>query len=388
MTPTFDWFTLDGPNVPPDPTCVPGSGANADPVITSATASQTFGVAPLPVNFTAAATDADGDPLTYLWDFDNDGSIDATGATASAHLHRGRLADREADGHRRQGRRRHPHDRRSPCSRRTTRTARFRALVFSKTAAFRHGSIPAGITAIKALGTAKNFQVDATEDAAWFRDDILSHYDTVIFLSTTGDVLTDTQQAAFERYIRAGGGYAGIHSAADTEYGWPWYGQLVGAYFRNHPNGTPTATIVVEDTTDPSTAGIPARWTRSDEWYNYQSPVNPVVNGGGNDYNPRNTAGIHVLLTMDESTYAEADGSDGVDDDHPIAWCHRFDGGRSWYTGLAHTRRVVHRRDDALAPAGGHRDHGRRHAVRGLRQGAAGQPEPDGERRAHARPAT
>ena len=79
----------------------------------------------------------------------------------------------------------------------------------------------------------------------------------MIFLSTTGDVLNDTQQAAFERYIRAGGGYVGIHSAADTEYGWPWYGQLVGAYFRNHPNGTPTATVVVEDTTDPSTAGHP-----------------------------------------------------------------------------------------------------------------------------------
>ena len=132
----------------------------------------------------------------------------------------------------------------------------------------------------------------------------------MIFLSTTGDVLNDTQQAAFERYIRAGGGYAGIHSAADTEYGWPWYGKLVGAYFRNHPNGTPTATTVVEDTTDPSTAGIPARWTRADEWYNYQSPDNPVVNGGGNDYSPRNTAGVHVLLTMDESTYAEADGTD------------------------------------------------------------------------------
>ncbi len=65
--------------------------------------------------------------------------------------------------------------------------------------------------------------------------------------------------------------------------------------------------------------------------------VNPVVNGGGTDYSARNTEGIHVLLTMDESTYAEADGSDGVDDDHPIAWCHRYDGGRAWYTGLGHT---------------------------------------------------
>ena len=83
VTPTFDWFTIEGPNVPPDPNCTPGTGANTDPVITSATASQSFGIAPLPVDFTAAATDADGDPLTYLWDFDNDGSIDATGATAA-----------------------------------------------------------------------------------------------------------------------------------------------------------------------------------------------------------------------------------------------------------------------------------------------------------------
>jgi type 1 glutamine amidotransferase len=167
---------------------------------------------------------------------------------------------------------------------------------------------------------------------------VLAHYDTVIWLSTTSDVLDDAQQAAFERYIRAGGGYTGIHSAADTEYTWPWYGQLVGAYFRNHPSGTPTATVIVEDTGDPSTAGLPARWERTDEWYNYQSPVNPVVNGGGTDYSARNTSGVHVLLKMDESTYVEDDGSDGTDDDHPISWCHRFDGGRAFYTGLGHTQ--------------------------------------------------
>ena len=87
--------------------------------------------------------------------------------------------------------------------------------------------------------TDNNFQVDHTEDATAFRDDILSHYDSVIWLSTTGDVLNATQQAAFEHYIRAGGGYTGIHAAADTEYEWKWYGSLVGAYFRNHPAGTP-----------------------------------------------------------------------------------------------------------------------------------------------------
>ena len=215
---------------------------------------------------------------------------------------------------------------------------RFRALVFSKTAAFRHDSIPQGIAAVQSLGNQYGFQVDATEDASLFRDDVLSHYDVVIWMSTTGDVLTDTQQAAFERFIKAGGGYAGVHSSTDTEYTWPWYGQLVGAYFRNHPAGTPTATVVREDKTDPSTSFLQDRWQRTDEWYNFQSPVNPVVNGGGVDYSPRATSGTHVLLTMDESTYAEDDGTDTADDDHPISWCRKFDGGRMWYTGMGHTQ--------------------------------------------------
>jgi len=147
-------------------------------------------------------------------------------------------------------------------------------------------------------------------------------------------VLNDTQQAAFERFIRSGKGYVGIHAAADGEYDWRWYGNLVGAYFRNHPDGTPTATVVTEDTTDPSTAGLPARWSRTDEWYNYKAPTN----ASGDDYSARSTTGVHVLLKMDESTYAENDGSDGVDDDHPISWCQKYDGGRSWYTGLGHTQ--------------------------------------------------
>ena len=135
----------------------------------------------------------------------------------------------------------------------------------------------------------------------------------VVWLSTTGDVLNDGQQAAFERFIRAGGGYAGIHSAADTEYDWKWYGRLVGAYFLSHPSGTfpnggREGTVVVEDTTDRSTQGVPApRWGRIDEWYNYK-PVN-FEQTGDVDYSPR--ANVHVLASLDESTYDEADGSDG-----------------------------------------------------------------------------
>ena len=116
-------------------------------------------------------------------------------------------------------------------------------LVFSETAGFRHDSIDEGIAAIQALGAANDFAVTATEDSSQFNAANLAQYDAVVFLSTTGDVLSATEQDAFEDYMRAGGGFVGIHAAADTEYTWPWYGQMVGGYFRNHPPGTPTATV-------------------------------------------------------------------------------------------------------------------------------------------------
>ena len=207
--------------------------------------------------------------------------------------------------------------------------------MFSKTAGFRHDSIDEGIAAIEQLGAENDFAVDATEDGAAFTDANLAQYDVVVFLSTTGDVLDATQQAAFERFIQAGNGYVGVHAAADTEYTWPWYGEMLGGYFRNHPAGTPTAAIDIEDGDEPSTTGLPARWTRTDEWYNFQNPVNPSVGGGGTDYSPRDS-GVHVLATIDESTYDEDDGNTD-DDDHPVAWCSQFDGGRVWYTALGHT---------------------------------------------------
>ena len=134
-------------------------------------------------------------------------------------------------------------------------------LVFSKTGGFRHDSIDEGIAAIQSLGAANGFTVTATEDGAAFTDQNLAQFDVVVFLSTTGEVLSDAQQTAFENYIRSGGGYAGIHAASDTEYTWPWYGELVGGYFRNHPAGTPTASVDIEDADEPSTSGVPERWS-------------------------------------------------------------------------------------------------------------------------------
>ncbi|AKH82094.1 hypothetical protein AA958_07460 [Streptomyces sp. CNQ-509] len=196
-------------------------------------------------------------------------------------------------------------------------TEQFSALVFSKTAGFRHSSIPAGIDAIRKLGDDEGFTVDTTEDASAFTDENLARYDVVVWLSTTGDVLDQAQQAAFERYIRSGGGYAGVHAASDTEYAWPWYGELVGAYFKNHP-AQQNATVKVEDPAHPSTAGFAPTWSRFDEWYNYRE-------------NPRGK--VHVLASLDESTYSGGD----MGPEHPITWCQGYDGGRSWYTGMGHT---------------------------------------------------
>ncbi|MEU4676585.1 ThuA domain-containing protein [Micromonospora sp. NPDC023737] len=196
----------------------------------------------------------------------------------------------------------------------------FSVLVFSKTAGFRHDSIPTGIAAIQQLGAEHGFTVDTTEDGGAFNDANLAKYQAVIWLSTTGDVLDGDQQAAFERYVKAGGGYVGIHAASDTEYSWGWYGDLVGAYFAGHPSPQ-QATVKVEDHAHPSTSELPDRWSRFDEWYNYQS-------------NPR--PDVHVLASLDERSYSAGAGAMGAD--HPIAWCQDFDGGRSWYTGGGHTR--------------------------------------------------
>ena len=195
-----------------------------------------------------------------------------------------------------------------------------RLLVFSKTGGFRHASIKDGKITLQKLATEHNFRVDFTEDASVFTDVNLAHYDAVIFLMTTGNILDNTQKAAFERYIRAGGGYVGVHSASDTEYAWSWYGGLVGAYFdRIHGHSKVVqATIHVIDRTHPSTVMLQALWVRTDEWYNFAS-------------NPRGK--VNVLMTIDERTYKG--GTMGAD--HPIAWYHEYDGGRAWYTALGHT---------------------------------------------------
>lgn len=198
-----------------------------------------------------------------------------------------------------------------------------RILVFSKTAGYFHASIPDGVAALQQLGEENGFEVDTTTNAELFTEENLQNYATVVFLSTTGDVLNHTQEAEFERYIQSGGGFVGIHAAADTEYEWGWYGRLVGGYFSDHPGirdphpNVQEGTLDVVDKSHPSTEFLPDQWTRTDEWYSYRN-MNEDVN---------------VLMTIDEDSY-----QGGMDMGyHPMAWYHEYDGGRAFYTASGHT---------------------------------------------------
>jgi len=190
-------------------------------------------------------------------------------------------------------------------------------LIFTKTAGFRHKSIEQGVATITTLGNKHGFTIYHTEEASFINHRNLKKYDTVIFLNTTGDILNDEQQKQFERYIQSGGGWVGIHSATDTEYKWPWYGQLAGAYFNGHPK-IQDADLIVVDKSHPSTKNLQNTWSRKDEWYNFKY-VNPNIN---------------VLITIDENSYEG--GTNG--ENHPVSWYHTYDGGRAFYTALGHTK--------------------------------------------------
>lgn len=191
-----------------------------------------------------------------------------------------------------------------------------RILVYYNTAGWQHSSIPDGKAALEKLGKDNGFQVDATDDSTVFNEENLKKYAAVVFLNTTGNVLNTMQEKAFERYIQAGGGFVGIHSATDTEYDWIWYARLVGANFDSHPE-VQTARLNIIDSTHISTKHLPQVWERKDEWYNFKN-INKNV---------------HVLIKIDENSYKG--GNNGAD--HPMAWYHEFDGGRAFYTALGHT---------------------------------------------------
>lgn len=198
-------------------------------------------------------------------------------------------------------------------------------LVFSKTAGFRHSSIDVAVPAITALAEAHGVSVHATEDASVFTDESLGRFAAAVFVNTTGPLLDEAQQAAFERYIQNGGGYVGIHAASDINLfpapeepmdEWEWYNRLVGAVFNSHPEQQ-EASLIVADADHPATRMLGDPWVRFDEWYNFRELPDHA----------------NVLLRLDTDSF---EGSEHPGE-HAIAWYHEFDGGRAFYTGLGHT---------------------------------------------------
>jgi type 1 glutamine amidotransferase len=198
----------------------------------------------------------------------------------------------------------------------TVRPSSFRVLVFTKHQGYSHRSIPAAVAAVHTLGARHGFTVLATDDANLFVDDALRAFAAVIFLNTTGNILSEEQKAAVERYVHAGGGVLGIHSALDTESGWAWYHRLLGADFANHPP-VQRARLTVSSAAEGGSPRLPQPWERTDEWYNYRARPESVT----------------VLVSVDEESYRGG----AMGGSHPVSWSHDFEGGRAWYTAMGHT---------------------------------------------------
>jgi len=194
--------------------------------------------------------------------------------------------------------------------------AKPKVLIFSKTNGYHHACIPVGIEAIRKLGAENGFDVDATDDSTMINYKNLKKYKTLIFLCPTGKVFGPDEEKDLQKYIHHGGGFVGIHAAADCEYNFQWYGDLVGGYFKSHPKQQQAKFIVV-DKNHPASMNLPDVWDHFDELYNYKY------------FNPD----IKVLVKIDEKSYTGGENGDN----HPMIWYHAFDGGRSFYTELGHT---------------------------------------------------
>ena len=212
----------------------------------------------------------------------------------------------------------------------------FKALMITETTIWHHESIDNGIIAINELAATHNFEVKRQQKGIPITYDILKPYDVVIFLNTTGNIFTDGEKIAFEKFIQSGKGYVGIHAASDTEYEWKWYTKLVGHMFKIHPLQQ-TAQLNILDKNFPGLEHFPDTLLFTDEWYDFYTAT---------------VTDLNYLITVDEKTYdPKADWtssgrakSDGMGTFHPIAWYHEFDGGRSFYTALGHKEKVYENR--------------------------------------------
>jgi uncharacterized protein len=189
-----------------------------------------------------------------------------------------------------------------------------------------HDNIAASVAAIRKLGAANGFAVDASDDPAVFTVVNLKQYRALVFSNSNNQAFaTDSQRQAFQAFIRSGGGFVGIHSASGSERDWDYYQKVVGGKFKRHPKLQPF-TVQVVDPKFPAAQGLPASFAWEDECY----------------YVEKLQAGIRPVLTTDPHKVADpqfaTDPGDLVNGMRPLAWYQTFDGGREFYLALGHKK--------------------------------------------------
>jgi len=197
-----------------------------------------------------------------------------------------------------------------------------KVLYVTHSAGFVHGSITISKRVIDDVGRRNGlFDVVSTEDLSFLSAERLREFDAVFFFTSGELPLSDAQKRALLDFVRAGGGFGGVHSATDTLYQWAEYGELIGAYFDGHP-WVHEATVDVEDPGHPATRGLGTSFRFTEEFYQFRSFSRDRV---------------RVLLTLDPKTInLAAEGVNRRDEDFAVAWCRPFGQGRSFYTALGH----------------------------------------------------
>jgi type 1 glutamine amidotransferase len=195
------------------------------------------------------------------------------------------------------------------------RSGTFKMLVYSKTQGYRHPSMAAGVSFFQTMGAEKGFSVVATETNENFTSSALAGFEIVVFMNTTGDVLTDTEQTAFQNWMTTkNGAWLGVHSAADTESEWAWYHELTGQFYSGHSVGGVTNTIAFDAkyATHPVLKGVPSPWTLQEEWFNFSAYASW-----------QDKPGFQILGRK-------------TSDNQPIIWARQNENYRSFYSGLGH----------------------------------------------------
>src|SRR5262245_19358774 len=111
-----------------------------------------------------------------------------------------------------------------------------KVLYLTHSAGFQHGVLPLSESVLREVGaTSRAFEVAVERDSVALNRENLRDYDAVVFYTSGELPLSDVQKDALLDFIRSGKGFTGIHSATDTLYSWPEFGELVGGYFDGHP---------------------------------------------------------------------------------------------------------------------------------------------------------